>query len=121
MKIELTDEDQVAIADMVTKNLSEKLLKIASGDSNYLAIVEAGKNRALEVYGNMGSNDGVWQVVEKKTAEICRYSLESIVRNEIQKFLNDKTIEKYMFEHLLESVVEKAQSIKERVKWGDEN
>lgn len=121
MKVELTPEDQIAIADMVTKNIGEKLCKWASEESNYLAMVEAGKNRALALYGDVGTNNGVWEVVERKTAELCRYSLDSIIKNEIKKLLKDETLEKYMFEHLLESVIERAQTIKDRVKWGDEN
>jgi hypothetical protein len=121
MKIELTDADMKQISDTVTENIKKVIINAAVQTAHYEAMVEIGKERALKLYGDLVSNNGVHEVLGRKVSEICREDLRHIIRTELEKIIGDnKKLQKCLFGYLLEGVVEKAQKLAHKVNYGEE-
>jgi hypothetical protein len=121
MKIELTDADMKQITDMVTENIKKVIVNAAVQTAHYEAMVEIGKERALKLYGNLVSNNGVHEVLDRKVSEICREDLRYVIKSELEKIMGDnKKLQKRLFGYLLEGVVEKARKLALKVNYDGE-
>jgi hypothetical protein len=119
MKIELNDADLKQIADMVAESIRRDIIKSAVHTAHYEAMVERGKERALQLYGDIGSNSGVHDVINQKVKEICREDLRYVIRTELENLIGDsEKLQKMLFNYLLEGVVEKAQRLAYKVNDG---
>lgn len=121
MKIELTESDMQQLADMVTENIKKGIMQSAAHTAHYEAMVKKGKEAALRLYGDLVSNNGVHEVIDRKVAEICREDLRYVIKTELENIIGDnKKLQKILFGYLLEGVIEKAQKLALKVNYSEE-
>ena len=122
MKVELNEGDIQRVADIVTEKIREVIIKAAVSDSHFEAMEEKGKEQAIRMYGDLNSNNGVHEVLERKVADICREDLRYVIRTELEELIGDNDkLQRLLFKYLLEGVIDKAKGLAYKVNCGDDD